>query len=260
MHEQSPYYDALRAKLHVRLPNITIEPEEDAPSEASGEPLRILFVGNHFGRKGGCVTLRVAELALEKKLPLNFDIVSKFEVGSRSWTDPTDPAYFDRYRKLLALPNVRNHGLLPNNAVIALVRKSHFSILTTFSDTFGFGAIEAMAHYTPVIATAQGSLPEFIQDGYNGVLLDFETDELGEWIHLHDDRSTAAYAELHREEIERLARAALARVVDITSNAAAYRALRQNARATAIKLFSADDANCYWDSLYERAMEGVVTP
>ena len=260
MHEGSPYYDELSAKLHVRLPNIVIDSLEDACRGAIQEPIRVLFVGNHFGRKGGCVTLRIAELALEHKLPLRFDIVSKFEVGRRSWTDPTDPAYFDRYRKLLRLPNVYYHGPLPNGSVLTLLRQTHFAILATFSDTFGFSAIEAMANYTPVIATAQGSLPEFIRDGHNGILLDLQTDEFGEWIHRLDDRSTAAFAALHREEIERLAVAALDHIVHIAGDATAYRALRKNARASAIALFSAEQANKYWDDMYERAIEGVVAP
>jgi len=126
------------------------------------------------------VTLRMAELAIEQKLPMSFDIVSKFEVGPASWTDPTDPSYFARYRAALSLPNVRYHGSLPNASVLALVRQAHFAILTTFSDTFGFNAIEAMANFTPVIATAQGALPEFIRDDVNGALLDLDVDELGE--------------------------------------------------------------------------------
>ncbi len=260
MHEGRPYYDELVAKLHVRLPNVLIDPVEDACGGAIQAPIRVFFAGNHFGRKGGCVAVRIAELALEHKLPLRLDIVSKFEVGHRSWTDPTDPTYFDRYRKLLTLPNVSYHGSLPNGSVLTLLRQAHFAILATFSDTFGFSAIEAMANYTPVIATAQGSLPEFIRDDQNGILLDLQTDEFGEWIHLRDDRSTATFAALHHEEIERLAGAALDRIAYMASNANAYRTLRRNARATAIDLFSADDASKYWDHMYERAIDGVVSP
>jgi glycosyltransferase involved in cell wall biosynthesis len=258
VHEGSKYFDELRAKLHVRLPNIVIDPAEDAFRGAIQEPIRILFVGNHFGRKGGCVTLRMAELAAERKLPLRFDIVSKFEVGHSSWTDPLDQAYFDRYRKLLTLPNVCYHGWLPNNAVLKLIREANFAVLTTFSDSFGFSAIEAMANYTPVIATTQGALPEFIEHEKNGVLVPLPTDEFGEWIRINDDRSTARFAAVHQDEIERLSHAALDSVTRLTASRKAYEALRRNARATAVELFSSNDADQYWDDMYERAIEGYA--
>ena len=258
MHASSPYYDELRKKLHVRMPNIIIDPSEDAYNDSTQEPIRVCFVGQHFGRKGGCVSLRMAELAIQRKLPLCFDIVSNFVVGRKSWTDPVDPEYFDPYLKLLNLPNVSYYGSLPNAAVQKLLRRAHFMVLATLSDTFAYSAIEAMANYVPVIATAQGALPEFIRDGANGVLLDLETDEFGEWIHLGDDRSTAAYAALHREEVERLAHAALQRILDIAADPSRYHALRRNARTTAIELFSANDASQYWDNMYERALDGVI--
>ena len=94
MHASSPYYDELRKKLHVRMPNIIIDPSEDAYNDSTQEPIRVCFVGQHFGRKGGCVSLRMAELAIQRKLPLCFDIVSNFVVGRKSWTDPVDPEYF----------------------------------------------------------------------------------------------------------------------------------------------------------------------
>jgi hypothetical protein len=64
-----------------------------------------------------------------------------------------DASYFDRYRKLLELPNVHYHHLLPNKGAIDLIREIHFEMLVTFSDTFGYSAIEAIANFTPVIAT-----------------------------------------------------------------------------------------------------------
>jgi glycosyltransferase involved in cell wall biosynthesis len=260
MHERTQLHDLLYKKIRVRLPNILISDTGDAFDPRSGEQIRLVFVGNHFGRKGGCVTLRMAELAIEKRLPILFDIVSKFEVGPPSWTDPLTPAYFDRYRNLLTLSNVRYHGSLANTAVVELIRQAHFVILTTFSDTFGYSAIEAMANYTPVVGTAQGALPEFIEHKKNGVLLDLATDEFGEWMHLKADRETDAFARRHHAEIERLADAALDAVMRLAASSSEYGKLRQNARATAVKLFSAKDANKYWDDLYESAVRGVIAP
>jgi hypothetical protein len=80
VHESSPYYEAFHQKLHVRLPNVPIEPVDDAVDGSSREPIRLAFIGNHFGRKGGCVALRIAELAVEKHYPVVVDVVSNFRL------------------------------------------------------------------------------------------------------------------------------------------------------------------------------------
>lgn len=259
VHRAAPECDALRRKLHVRLPNIEIDAAPDAFDCSLGRPIHIVFVGNHFARKGGCVTLRIAELAAQRKLPLVAHIVSKLQVGPMSWVDPQTDDFFEPYRKLLSLPNVVYHRSLPNAAVLALVRKSHFAILATFSDTFGYSAIESMANYTPVIATPIGALPEFIKDRHNGIMLHLETNEMCEWIRHDVDRTTQKYGRLFQDQIEHWAHTTLDRVVQLTADAKYYAALRANARATAVSLFSATDANTFWDELYERAVEGVVT-
>ena len=120
MHERSTYRSLLYKKIQVRLPNILMSEAADACGAPTQAPIRVAFVGNHFGRKGGCVTLRMAELAMVRRLPIVFFIVSKFEVGASSWTDPLTPGYFDRYRELLCLPNVHYYRSLSNVSVLDL--------------------------------------------------------------------------------------------------------------------------------------------
>jgi glycosyltransferase involved in cell wall biosynthesis len=222
--------------------------------EALGEPLVVSFVGSHFGRKGGCVAVRMAELAQQRGFPLTVQIVSKLEAGGSIWTDPPQKALFEPYRKLLNLPNVRFYSGLPNHEVLALLRKSHFSILATFSDTFGYSAIESMMNYTPVIATRQGALPEFIRHGENGILLDLPVNELGEWHHqLYGPRRSKRYRENYFMEIERMAAETLAHLENIAGKPDTLRALRENARQEAVNKFDCKRASAYWDALYLEA-------
>ncbi|MDQ0457157.1 glycosyltransferase family 4 protein [Rhizobium paknamense] len=253
-HRNSADYETLRRKLFVRYPNMVIEERDDGYDSADRGPIRVVFVGNHFGRKGGCVGLRLAELALERNLPVEVSIVSSMEMGAVSWTDPLLPGYFDRYRQLLSLPNVRHHQNIPNAQVLKILRKAHFSLLTTFCDTFGFSAIESMANYVPVIATRQGALPEFIKHRQNGLMLGMETNEIGEWKHIADDRSTTEFAEVHAREIERLAEESLAEITAIMADRNGYQALRKAAYMTARTTFSASDANDFWDDYYVEAL------
>ena len=255
-HKNQPWFEALKDKLTVRYPNMPIPAMSDAFEYCSGEPIRLVFVGNHFGRKGGSVSVRLAALARQRNFPVQVDIVSSLEVGAASWIDPLQPGFFEEdFRLLRSLPNIKHHGTLPNKNVLELVKKAHFVLLPTFSDSFGYSAIEAMAHYTPVIATRQGALPEFIEEGVSGILLELENDDVGEWKHIvPGDRAAPSFAAFFNNEIDRLTHEAFAKLENIMKNPSAYGVMRNTARATAERLFSSIDANCFWDDYYVEAL------
>lgn len=248
----------LARKLHVRYPNIAL-PEARMPVEQMPDgPIRLVFVGNHFARKGGCVAVRMVDLAAARGIRVEVDIVSRLEMGARVWSDPVDQTAFAPYRALLARPNVRVHAGLPNAEVRALLRRAHFGLLPTFSDTFGYSVLESMAEATPVIATRQGALPELIADGEDGILLDLPVNDQGEWRALGSQaRGSAAFLRTWHEEIHRLAEQGLARMIAVAADPTALAAMRARARQS-VRRFDAMEANAYWDALYDRAVEGVV--
>jgi hypothetical protein len=59
--EGEAWYDALASKLTIRYPNMPMPQGPDVFKENEDDPVRLVFVGNHFGRKGGSVALRLAE-------------------------------------------------------------------------------------------------------------------------------------------------------------------------------------------------------
>ena len=235
----------------------------DAMAQDKAEQLTVTFVGAHFGRKGGCVAVKIAEKALQQGLPIRVNIVSALQVGGAVWTDPVVPGFFDPYLKLLELDNVHLQGPLPNSGVRQLLRASHFSILTTFGDTFGYSAIESMSEHTPVIATRVCALPEFIEDGVNGVLLPVRLDEVGDWWNPgYHKRADEAYAAYFRDEVDRLASLAVERLRDLRqppglADAAAARST-QDRRADVCQRAGRE---FFLDGLYERvASEGTGEP
>jgi glycosyltransferase involved in cell wall biosynthesis len=254
-HDGKPWFDSIASKVTVRYPNIVIPPDPDGFQPSQDESIRLVFVGNHFVRKGGLVALRVAQLANKQGLPLKVDIVSSLQAGAKSWVGPTRPEFFSEYYRLLeTLPNLTSHGSLPNSAVLDLIKQSHFLLLPTFSDSFGYSAIEAMARYTPVIATDQGALPEFIEDQTNGILLPLDKNEMGAWKHDgRADRHLPAYEAMFREEVERLAALLLDKLQACIRTPSTYSAMRVNARSTAEAVFASADAQRFWDNLYTEA-------
>lgn len=259
-HETFPWFDAIKEKIVVRYPNVDIPNTEDALCNDDLSVIRLVFVGNHFIRKGGLVALRIAELAHQRKLPISVDVVSSLEVGGKSWVDPLARNYFSKYMQLSnGLPNVTFHGTLANARVVELVKTSHFLLLPTVSDSFGFSTLEAMAQYTPVIATSQGALPEFVSDKQNGFLLPLDVDEYGEWIGVNgQDRTSDSYASFYDNTVALLAANTLRRIEEMANDKKAYSNMRSEARHTAQKLFSSNDANLFWDDFYMRAVVDVA--
>jgi glycosyltransferase involved in cell wall biosynthesis len=256
-HRDGGLLDRLEPKLGMHYPNFEIPDTDDQMAGKPLEPLVISFVGNHFGRKGGCVAVRLAEMAAQKGLPLEIHIVSTLEAGPGVWTDPERRSFFDPYFKALSLPNVRHHQGLPNAQVQQLFARSHLSLLTTFSDTFGYSAIEAMANWTPVVATRQSALPEFIEDGKDGILLDLPVTELGDWVHSGSaNRGSEAFEKIYAGEIERLAEGTLSAVEALLNEPDRLGAMRRAARAKAVDRFCSRRASVYWDRLYQMVADG----
>lgn len=251
-----PWHDALAEKTIVRYPNLPVPAQAFQQSISLDNPIHIVFIGNHFGRKGGPVAVRIAEMARDENFPLKIDLGSALEYGASSWVDPLQTDFFEPYlKKLSTLPrHLHYHGVLPNKKVLSLLQNAHFSLLPTFGDTFGFSALESMAHGTPMIATTQCALPEVVNTE-NGILLPLEQNNDGEWKHAgRKDRDTPAYAQLFRDEIERLAHEAYHQIKNMAQQPERYAAMRQAAWKTIKSHFDADAANVFWDDYYEQVL------
>ncbi len=88
--------------------------------------------------------------------------------------DPVDQEYFDeRVRPLLNLPGVEFIGEISDdekNEFLGNARALLFPI--AWPEPFGLVMIEAMACGTPVIAYPLGSVPEIVEDGVNGFIVE----------------------------------------------------------------------------------------
>lgn len=252
-HEKHPRYKELRAKTVVRLPSVNIPDTQDwfDPNKKIDE-LRLVFVGDHFARKGGCVAVKVAEKALAAGVPLHITIVSSQICGV--WTDPTRASFFDPYLKLSGLPNITLLKNLPKGETLDLIGRSHLTLMPTLGDALEYTVMEGMARYTPAIVTATSSFPEYV-DANSGVLLPVETTCQGEWKHSGaPGRDRPEFEELFANTVELLSQQALSVCTDLLANPARLGELRQGARRMAEARFDAKDASRFWDNLYEEAL------
>ena len=102
---------------------------------------------------------------------------------------------------------IRYHGAVGGEArVRALGGARALLHLINFDEPFGLSVVEAMACGTPVIAMRRGSMPELIEDGVTGFLVDTQEQALTAIDRAADlDRASIRQAVIDRFSIERMA-------------------------------------------------------
>ena len=118
-----------------------------------GAPVRLLFVGGNFARKGGDLLIRWAR-ETESLPPWELHIVTRDAVPQT--------------------PHVVVHAGLANNSpdLIRLYQESDVFVLPTLADCYSLVAMEAMSCGLPVVTTRLGGIPEIVADGATGFLLE----------------------------------------------------------------------------------------
>ena len=143
------------ARLHVMPPGVdlarwTVPERPEAGTD--GEPVRVLFVGGDFIRKGGDLLLAWADQT--KLTGWELHIVTRDAVSTQN-------------------SNVHvHHGLTPNSPQLRkLYAEASIFALPTRGDCYSLASIEAMAAGLPVVLSEVGGTGDVILDGKTGFLI-----------------------------------------------------------------------------------------
>jgi glycosyltransferase involved in cell wall biosynthesis len=196
-----------RDKIRVLYPGFDVP--EMRPREADGT-VRYLFMGRQPRRKGGDTVL-AAFARLRESLPA---------ARLRYVTDEPPAA---------PIPGVETSPLVPLADVPALYAASDVFVNPTRAEGFGFTNAEAQGFGLPVISTRRGAIPEVVEHGRTGLLLDDPDD--GDAL-LQAMRRLGENAPLRREMGE-AARAHFASRFSLPVFQAGLRAIYDEARARA---------------------------
>jgi glycosyltransferase involved in cell wall biosynthesis len=134
----------------VNLPQFPC-PDRSARADASA-PVKVLFVGADFARKGGPLVLKVA--ARPEFAGVQFDVVTRSFQGD-------------------VPPNVKVHTDLKTNTdpMLKVFREADVFCLPTDADAHSVASIEAMAMGLPVVTTSVGGLVDIVDEGRTGFLV-----------------------------------------------------------------------------------------
>jgi glycosyltransferase involved in cell wall biosynthesis len=250
-----PLLEETFEKLLIVPPNVPLRVSEPK-TWREGESLRLVFVGHDFARKGGVVALRLAKKARAANLPVTVHVVSSLNYGAGVYTDFPDGAKYERDLEMLHLSNVVFHGTKTNQEVLRLLSQSHFQIMATLDDTYGFSVIEGFSVGTPAITTNVCALPEFVHHGSNGYLLRLDLNSERKWSHLRNRRQ-ADYWEILDSTYDDLAEQAL-RLLQETltrfTGSNTYEILSANSLGQVRRVHDAGKAGQLLDDIYTAAV------
>jgi glycosyltransferase involved in cell wall biosynthesis len=244
----------ITARCRVMYPSVPVVRESG--KQLNRQCLTLTFVGSEWARKGGPAVVRLAQLLRQSKISFKLHVVSTLKYGIDYYSD-TDAAFYEPFKAMLAGDDIEFAAGLPNDKVLALIADSDFCLLPTLDDSFGFSILESMSLGVPVIATNVCAIPEIIQDGHDGVLIDCPKAPNGRWAHLTYDaevRASNAYKDVLTQTIERTARAMHDAIGGLLDSPNRYEALSHQAVKTVETRFNAAVRDREWHDVYMRAL------
>ncbi len=145
-------YGVSEEKTAVVAPGIDLARFTVPERRASDALPRLLFVGGDFARKGGDLLLDVFRSHLRGRCEL--DIVTRDPVPEHE--------------------GVRvHHGLTATSPeLLALYQGASAFVLPTRGDCFSIASLEAMAMGLPVVVSGVGGIPEIVDEGVTGYLIE----------------------------------------------------------------------------------------
>ena len=157
------------SRIHVVPCSIDVA-SQPVPGEYPDGKVRCIAVGRMVTKKGPLLTLGAFAKAAETVQNLHLDFV-----GDGPLLKPCK----DLCRKLNVCDKVTFHGSQPNRVVHQLLNNSNIFIQHSIVDPSNgdeeglpVAILEAMAHGLPVIATRHAGIPEAVQDGITGLLVE----------------------------------------------------------------------------------------
>ena len=146
-------YGIPAAKVHVIRPGVDLRHFRPRPVERPPGPVRILFVGGDFVRKGGDDLLEAVRYLGDSA---ELDLVT-------ASAPPSPPGS----------PRIRVHMGLDHSSeqLFDLYRRADVFVLPSRGECYGHVICEALASGLPVVACDVGAVRELVLDGYNGLLV-----------------------------------------------------------------------------------------
>ncbi|MBU3700285.1 MAG: glycosyltransferase family 4 protein [Candidatus Kapabacteria bacterium] len=136
--------------------------QDDVARRLEKDSRTVLFVGRHFHRKGGDIVVAGVERARQ----LSGQTIRLVVAGPTAWPLPGEPPAW-----------VEFIGDAPLERVQKELRQADVLALPSRFEAYGIAVLEALAGGVPVIGRNDFAMPEMIEAGRTGALVDGDADE-----------------------------------------------------------------------------------
>ena len=123
------------------------------------DPLRVLFIGRDWWRKGGDIVLAACAIAMEGGLRLQLDVV-----GVEPPPDPL-PSFATSHG------NLSKRDPAQRGRLEGLLRQAHLLFMPSRAENYGIAFSEAAAYGVPSLTCAVGGIPTVVRAGVSGMVL-----------------------------------------------------------------------------------------
>lgn len=146
------------------IPNATAQiPNTKIPN--SKGTVQILFLSNLMEAKGVYVLLEACKILQEKQLPFHCTFV-----GGES--DITSEIFEQKVNELGLSENVHYAGKKYGDEKELAFSAADIFAFPTLNETFGLVNLEAMQFSLPIVSTVEGGIPDVVEDGKTGFLVE----------------------------------------------------------------------------------------
>lgn len=207
--------------------------------------LQLLFAGDFF-RKGGVHVIDAFERARRRYPGISLVVCCDEHLDFKTTDEALRHEYLD---KLRTLPGIVNMGRVPRERLMREVYPAtDIFLIPTYVETFGMAILEAMAFGIPVISTNHFAIPEMIDDGVSGLLIDTTA--------FNCARLFAGYTvtSIPPDFRAYMTEAVFERMSRLIESRELRRSLGRNAVATARTKYSFDRRNAAITDIYRRAL------
>jgi len=172
----------LRSSIEPKLTTLH-PPQEPLVSEPTAlgpdEPIRFIFVGGSFIRKGGREILDAFRQVRRETPYIRLIVVSSLQIDPYATQEGEKEVETARCVLEENEAWIDYYPGLPNREVLELMKSSHVGLLPTHADTYGYSLLEFQASGLPVISTDVRALSEINNDDA-GWLIRVPKNRLGE--------------------------------------------------------------------------------
>jgi glycosyltransferase involved in cell wall biosynthesis len=131
--------------------------------------LQLLFSGDFF-RKGGVHAVDAFERARQRYPGISLTVCCDERLDFNTGDQSLRTEYL---RKINTLPGIVNKGRVAREQLMNEVYpNTDIFVIPTYVETFGMAILEAMAFGIPIISTNHFAIPEMIEGGVTGLLID----------------------------------------------------------------------------------------